>query len=196
MTDIEIVRLLWIRDELAIEHLEENYGRYCRQISWEIVQNREDVGECLNDTWWKTWCSIPDNRPDSLRAYVARIVRNLSLNKVIHNQAWKRGYGKISTIEKEAGDLIGEDSISRMIDREDFVRRMNEFLEKQPQMDRMIFVLRFWYMKTPREIAKQMDIKEKAVYNTLYQMRKRFREYWEQSEASENMGFQRKPVRQ
>lgn len=196
MTDIEIVRLLWIRDELAIEHLEENYGRYCRQISWEIVQNREDVGECLNDTWWKTWCSIPDNRPDSLRAYVARIVRNLSLNKVIHNQARKRGYGKISTIEKEAGDLIGEDSISRMIDREDFVRRMNEFLEKQPQMDRMIFVLRFWYMKTPREIAKQMDMKEKAVYNTLYQMRKRFREYWEQSEASENMRFRRKPVRQ
>ena len=196
MTDIEIVRLLWIRDELAIEHLEENYGRYCRQISWEIVQNREDVGECLNDTWWKTWCSIPDNRPDSLRAYVARIVRNLSLNKVIHNQAWKRGYGKISAIEKEAGDLIGEDSISRMIDREDFVRRMNEFLERQSQMDRMIFVLRFWYMKTPREIAKQMDMKEKAVYNTLYQMRKRFREYWEQSEASENIGFHRNPARQ
>lgn len=105
MTDIDIVGLLWIRDELALEQLEHNYGRYCRQISWEIVQNREDVGACLNDTWWKTWCSIPENKPDSLRAYVARITRNLSLNKVIHNQAWKRGYGKISTIEKEAGDL-------------------------------------------------------------------------------------------
>lgn len=124
MTDIDIIRLLWIRDELAIEQLEDNYGRYCRQISWEIVQNREDVGECLNDTW----CSIPENKPDSLRAYVARITRNLSLNKVIHNQAWKRGYGKISTIEKEAGDLIGEDAISKMIDRDDFVSRMDEFL--------------------------------------------------------------------
>lgn len=183
MTDIDIIRLLWIRDELAIEQLEDNYGRYCRQISWDIVQNREDVGECLNDTWWKTWCSIPENKPDSLRAYVARITRNLSLNKVIHNQAWKRGYGKISTIEKEAGDLIGEDVISRMIDRDDFVSRMDEFLNRQSQIDRMIFVLRFWYMKTPKEIAKQMDIKEKTVYNTLYQMRKRFRDYWEQSES-------------
>lgn len=183
MTDIDIIRLLWIRDELAIEQLENNYGRYCRQISWEIVQNREDVGECLNDTWWKTWCSIPENKPDSLRAYVARITRNLSLNKVIHNQAWKRGYGKISTIEKEVGDLIGEDVISRMIDRDDFVRRMDEFLNRQSQIDRMIFVLRFWYMKTPKEIAREMDMKEKTVYNTLYQMRKRFRDYWEQSES-------------
>ena len=148
MTDIDIIRLLWIRDEIAIEELEINYGHYCRQISWGIVQNREDVNECLNDTWWKTWCSIPENRPDSLRAYVARITRNLSLNK---------------------------------IDRDDFVQRLNGFLEKQTRTDRMIFVLRFWYMETPREIAKHMGLKEKNVYNTLYQMRKRFRVYWEQS---------------
>ncbi len=195
MTDIDIIRLLWIRDELAIEQLEDNYGRYCRQISWDIVQNREDVGECLNDTWWKTWCSIPENKPDSLRAYVARITRNLSLNKVIHNQAWKRGYGKISTIEKEAGDLIGEDVISRVIDRDDFVSRMDEFLNRQSQIDRMIFVLRFWYMKTPKEIAKQMDMKEKTVYNTLYQMRKRFRDYWEQSESQLPKRYQGKKER-
>lgn len=161
MTDIDIIRLLWIRDEIAIEELEINYGHYCRQISWEIVQNREDVSECLNDTWWKTWCSIPENRPDSLRAYVARITRNLSLNKIIHNKAWKRGYGKISVIEQEVGDLIGEDAISRMIDRDDFVQRLNGFLEKQTRTDRMIFVLRFWYMDTPREIAKHMGLKEK-----------------------------------
>ena len=55
------------------------------------------------------------------------------------------------------------------------------FLEKQTRTDRMIFVLRFWYMETPREIAKHMGLKEKNVYNTLYQMRKRFRVYWEQS---------------
>ena len=195
MTDIDIIRLLWIRDELAIEQLEDNYGRYCRQISWDIVQNREDVGECLNDTWWKTWCSIPENKPDSLRAYVARITRNLSLNKVIHNQAWKRGYGKISTIEKEAGDLIGEDVISRVIDRDDFVSRMDEFLNRQSQIDRMIFVLRFWYMKSPKEIAKQMDMKEKTVYNTLYQMRKRFRDYWEQSESQLPKRYQGKKER-
>ena len=109
MTDIDIIRLLWIRDEIAIEELEINYGHYCRQISWEIVQNREDVSECLNDTWWKTWCSIPENRPDSLRAYVARITRNLSLNKIIHNKAWKRGYGKISVIDfRVCGQCCGQ----------------------------------------------------------------------------------------
>ena len=88
---------------------------------------------------------------------------------------------RISAIEQEVGDLIGEDAISRMIDRDDFVQRLNGFLEKQTRTDRMIFVLRFWYMETPREIAKHMGLKEKNVYNTLYQMRKRFRVYWEQS---------------
>ena len=120
--------------EIAIEELEINMDITDRQISWgKLYRTVRDVSECLNDTWWKTWCSIPENRPDSLRAYVARITRNLSLNKIIHNKAWKRGYGKISVIEQEVGDLIGEDAISRMIDRDDFVQRLNGFLENRQE---------------------------------------------------------------
>ena len=90
---------------------------------------------------------------------------------------------KISVIEQEVGDLIGEDAISRMIDKDDFVQRLNGFFGKKSDKNRSeIFVLRFWYMETPREIAKHMGLKEKIVYNTLYQMRKRFRVYWEQVE--------------
>ena len=62
---------------------------------------------------------------------------------------------KNSVIEQEVGDLIGEDAISRMIDRDDLCSA-EWILEKQTRTDRMIFVLRFWYMETPREIAKHM----------------------------------------
>ena len=66
-----------------------------------------------------------------------------------------------------------QETFSFSIDREDFVQRMNEFLEKQPQMDRMIFVLRFWYLKTPKEIAQTFGVADKEIYNRLYLLHQR-----------------------
>lgn len=180
MTDEEIIRLLWNRDETAVTEMEHTYGGYCYRISWEITQNREDVHECMNDTWLKTWYSIPDKRPDSLRTFVGRITRNLSLNRVIHDRAKKRGSGTVSLVYEELSEMLGdeEDPIENMISRQAFAERINTFLDRQSRMDRAIFILRFWYFYSPKEIAKQLGVGEKAVYNALYQLRKRFAAYW------------------
>ena len=76
--------------------------------------------------------------------------------------------------------LGGEDEITRMIDRQSFVQRLNGFLGTLESLERSIFVLRFWYFKTPKEIARKFGLKEKTVYNTLYQLRIRFARYWKE----------------
>lgn len=179
MKDTEIIRLLWERSEEAISELEQSYGSYCYRISYQIVQNREDAEECLNDTWFQTWNSIPDKRPMFLKAFVAKIARNLSLNLVIRKNACKRGGGRVQAVLEELEEMLGdEDPIEDMIDRQAFTQRLNRFLEALNPSERNMFVLRFWYLKTPREIAEQFELREKTVYNTLYRLRKQFREYW------------------
>ena len=59
---------------------------------------------------------------------------------------------------------------------------MNQFLKRQSQIDRMIFVLRFWYLKTPKEIAQTFGVADKEIYNRLYLLRKGFQEAWKRAD--------------
>ena len=180
MTDgQDIVELLWQRREEAISRMQSEYERYCYSISWQIVKNREDVHECLNDTWLQTWNSIPRNRPQSLRAYVAKSIRNLSLSRIVHEHAWKRGRGEVQVVYDELEEMLGgEDPIQHMIDEQVFAAVVNEFLDGLNPLERGIFVLRFWYFCKPAQIAEKYRIREQTVYNMLYRLRKEFREHW------------------
>lgn len=181
MDEEKIIELLWKRDEAAIMELEQHFGRYCYSISYQIVKNREDAQECLNDTWLQTWNSIPDKRPPVLRTFVAKIARNLALNRVIHKSASKRGGGVVQEVYDEMEYMLGgEDEIEKMIDRQSFAQRLNGFLDTLGSLERSIFVLRFWYFKTPKEIARKFGMKEKTIYNILYQLRVRFARYWKE----------------
>ncbi len=80
--DEEIIALYFARDEQAIAETDRRYGRLCMKLSMEILESRPDAEECVNDTYLKTWNSIPPARPQSLRAYLLRIVRNLSISRL------------------------------------------------------------------------------------------------------------------
>ena len=81
MEDAEIINLYWSRQEKAISETDKKYGYYCNTISFNILQNKEDAKECVNDTYWKTWNSIPPQKPHILKSYLGKITRNLSLNQ-------------------------------------------------------------------------------------------------------------------
>src|SRR5699024_4929848 len=90
MEDGVIVELYWQRDQRAIGASEEKYGGLCRSLSWSILQSREDAEECVNDTWHRAWTTMPPQRPGSLRAYLVRSVRNLSIDRYRARRSQKR----------------------------------------------------------------------------------------------------------
>ena len=49
MEDIKIIELFFNRDETAIQELSNKYSGYCYKIVWNLLNNHEDVEECLND---------------------------------------------------------------------------------------------------------------------------------------------------
>lgn len=94
MEDLDIVELYWQRSEEAIVQTDRKYGRYCRTIAYNILQDDCDSDECVNDTYLKAWGIIPPRRPSLLSALLGKITRNLALDRCRYSQAEKRGGGQ------------------------------------------------------------------------------------------------------
>ena len=82
MTDEKIVALYWARSEDAIKETDKAYGTYCRYIAYNILREKEDADETVNDTYLKAWQSMPPQKPNPLKAFLGRITRQLSINRL------------------------------------------------------------------------------------------------------------------
>lgn len=89
MEDNEIIELYWKRDEVAIQETDKKYGKYCCKIAYNIIANVEDSEECVNDTYLRVWNALPPNRPSIFKAFLAKITRNLALDKYDSKNAQK-----------------------------------------------------------------------------------------------------------
>lgn len=106
MTDEEIVQLFFQRKEEAVQEISKKYSSYCFKIANNILNNREDSEECVNDTWMQAWNTIPPTRPKYLRLFVAKIVRNLSFSRYKLKNAKKRGSGEMILVLEELEECI------------------------------------------------------------------------------------------
>lgn len=106
MDDAKIVQLYLDRDERAIPITADKYGKYCTSIANNILGNIEDAKECVNDTYYNTWNSIPPHRPKMLSTFLGKITRNLAFNRYKHNTADKRGSGEMPAVLDELADCV------------------------------------------------------------------------------------------
>ena len=172
MEDNQIIRLYFDRSEEAISQTAAKYGKYCHTIAYNILHNFEDSEECVNDTYWKAWNIIPPRRPKRLAAFLGKITRNLSLDKYRHYTADKRGGGELAVALEELGDCIS--SIGSMGDHTEeivLVEVLNSFLASLSAEHRKIFMRRYWYVSSVKEIADDYGITESKVKMSLLRSR-------------------------
>ena len=180
MEDAQIVDLYWTRSESAIAETAEKYGRYCHAIAYNILHNDEDSEECVNDTYMKAWNAMPDARPRRLGAFLGRITRNLSLNRLEQLRAEKRGAGQISLALEELADCIpATDSAERIIDDLALTNALNRFLTSLSAEKRIIFLRRYWYLSPVAEIAEDLALSESKVKMSLLRSRKELKLFLE-----------------
>ena len=179
MDDTGIIDLYWARDERAVTESERKYGAYCRSISYQILKNRQDVEECVNDTWVRAWNAMPPQRPFALGAFLARIVRNLSLNYYRKAQAQRRGGGMVPLLLEELRDCAA-DGPEQMLEAAELGRLLDRFLRQLPQKDCCVFMRRYWYMDSLEEIARRYHMALGSVKSSLFRTRQKLKAYLEQ----------------
>lgn len=173
MNDSEILDLYWSRSENAIAATAEKYENYCRAISYHILGNDEDAKECVNDTWLNAWNSIPPKRPERLSAYLGKITRNLSLNRFKHYTAQKRGLGQTELVLSELSDCIASaGSVEESVEENVLAQSIEQFLYAKPRQKRSIFIRRYWYLQSIKEIADTYGMSESKLKSLLFRMRK------------------------
>ena len=182
MDDSVIVQMYWNRNEEALSATAKKYGLYCFSIAENILGNNEDAEECVNDTYLQTWNSIPDNKPKMLSTYLAKITRNLSFNRYKRNNAEKRGGGQIDLVLDELSDLIiSPDESDKEFDSRLLSKAINAFLSNLSVEKRQIFMCRYWYADSIKDIAKRFDMTENNVSVTLNRLRQKLSEHLKES---------------
>lgn len=177
MEDKQIVDLYWARSEAAIAETEKKYGRYCHYIAYQILYNDEDAKEVVNDTYLKTWNTIPTQRPDPLKSYVGMISRQFALNSYEEQHTQKRG-GQVPLILDELSECIPDnDSGADIGESVALSDALNRFIWALPQRTRNIFVRRYFYMSPVAEIAKHFQMKESNVAMHLLRTRKKLAQF-------------------
>jgi RNA polymerase sigma-70 factor (ECF subfamily) len=170
MEDKRIVDLYWMRSESAISETDKKYGKYCRYIAERILESEEDAREVQNDTYLQVWNTVPPERPNSLRAYLGAICRNLSLNRYEASRAQKRG-GEVSLALDELSECIADREEQNDVN-ERLCELLDSFLATLPKRTRRVFLRRYWYASSISEIAKDYGMSENNVTVMLYRTRK------------------------
>lgn len=178
MDDSKIVEMYFARDENAISETKHKYGRYCHYIAYNILYSDLDSEECVNDTYLATWNSIPPSKPNSLRAYIGKIVRNIALNRYHTNKAKKR-LDNIELAIDELSEAIPDNSTDgrTLTDELTLKYTLNAFVGSLKQETREIFVRRYWYLSSIKEIARDYGLTESKVKVTLLRTRELLRDY-------------------
>jgi len=180
MDDHGIIELYWARNEQAIHETAAMYGRYCSTIARNIVKNSEDTEECVNDTYLRVWNSIPTDRPRIFKAYIGRITRNIALSLYRKTHAEKRGGGELELVFEELEGLISTRlGTEEILEDKEIAQAISTFLRREKEDARQLFVRRYWYTESIRDLAEDFGLTETNVKQKLFRTRNRLKQYLE-----------------
>ena len=178
MNDNDIIELFFQRNQDGLLEAQRKYGAYCQSVARNILGSEEDSQECLNDLWLKAWNAIPPERPRLLRAYFAKIIRNLAINRHQAQRARKRAGDRFTLSLEELADCIPDPNTpEEALWAGELSRSLNAFLETEKEPDRVLFVRRYFSCQSYEEMARDLGLSLGQVKTRLSRMRDRLRKY-------------------
>lgn len=178
MEDAQIIDLYWRRNEDAIAQTARKYGPYCLSIAQRVLSSIPDSEECVNDTYWKTWSRLPPEKPICFSAFLGKITRNLALDRFRAQSAQKRGGGQVALALDELSLCVSTpEGPETLVERQALADALNRFLADLPPEKRVIFLRRYWYFCSVKEIARALRLSESSVKMSLLRTREALKEF-------------------
>ena len=175
--DEKIIDLFFNRSEKAIQELDIKYGKVCHKLSYNILNNKQDAEECVNDAYLGAWNAIPPTRPNPLLSYIVKIVRNISLKIYWRKEAAKRSGHYTIALEEIEGYIADQKTVEDEIEARELARIIEEFLDTLTVENRVIFMRRYWFADSYNDIAELVGISEKNISVRLTRIREKMKQY-------------------
>jgi RNA polymerase sigma-70 factor (ECF subfamily) len=180
MDDTMILELYQNRSESAITETASKYGSYCLAIATNILKNRQDAEECVNDTYYKVWEAIPPEHPAVFSSFIGRITRNTSLDKYKTRKRKKRFGNEFGLLLSELEDCISSDrKVEDEVDEMLLSACVDNFLSGIDKESRVIFIRRYFYADSVKQVAERLVISESKVKSNLFRTRNRLKAHLE-----------------
>ena len=176
MSDEGIIALYLARDEAAIRATDEKYGHYLHRIAMNILSDRQDSEECLNDTYLKTWNSIPPQRPNCLKAFLTKITRSIAIDRYRKERRQKRVPTECTLSLSELAETLCGDSPEVEYESALVGKVINDYLRTLSERDMCLFVSRYFCSDPISEIAEKCGMSESGVKKALLRLREGLRE--------------------
>lgn len=180
MEDSQIIELYFTRNQQALTETQTKYGVYCNAVARNILSDVRDVEEALNQTWFEAWRSIPPEKPRILSAFLGGITRNISLNIVRSHSAQKRNADFVQSFNEL--EMISTENVEDEICTKQLAQSINEFVGGLPEIQRKVFVCRYWYFDSIEEIGERFGYSKGKVKSMLYRIRRNLEKYLKQEE--------------
>ena len=182
MEDSKIIEMLFARDEQALSSLSQKYSRLYLSMIREILSDESDINECANDCLLAVWNSIPPNRPNNLPAYLCKIARRISINKLRYNKRQKRSES-YTLVLSELDDCIpacdGTNELSEGEVSEHFKNVLEDFVSSLDARTRILFVRRYMFFESVSNLAKRFEMSENSVSVKLFRAKKELKKILE-----------------
>lgn len=181
--DEKIIDLFFMRSEQAIQELDIKYGKICHNLSYNIVGSRQDAEECVNDAYLGAWNAIPPVYPDPLLPYIAKIVRNISLKCYDRGRADKRNSNYTVAMGEIETCITDPQTVEAEIEAKALARIIENFLDTLTPENRVIFMRRYWFSDSYKDIAALAGLSEKNVSVRLTRIREKLKHYLTEREV-------------
>ncbi len=180
MSDEEIVALFLARDERAVAETQSKYRRYLQKIAYQILGCEEDAEECLNDVYLAAWDTIAENRPERLSTYLGKITRRKAIDRLRKRSADRRIPSEyLSSVDELAEVLPGDSDPEEELAREQLQCRIAEFVHGLPAEQKRLFIGRYYYFDSLKEVASYCGMGESKAKSMLFRVRGKLREHLE-----------------
>ena len=174
MDDKQILDLFWKRKEEAIAETDQKYGSRLSALARRILDSKEDAEEVLQDTLFRLWENIPPARPLSLGAYASVICRNFALSRLEVQKAKKRS-ARIVELTAELEAAIPGASVEAVVEERELAGRLSAAVRTLEKNDQWVFVHRYIYCESLREMADQCGCRTGVIRRSLIRIREALR---------------------
>lgn len=177
MDDDAIIKLFLARNENALLYAKKEYEHYCLYIADNILHDEQDALECFNDALLAAWNSIPPCKPNSIKTYLCKLTRQISIDRMRKRNAEKRISSDMTISVDVVNELNGYENIDDSLNVKELSAKISLFLRSQKVEDRYVFIRRYWYGDSIEVICLKLGCRKEKVLVRLKRVRDRLAVY-------------------